>query len=238
MREWIRKFESTGNLPLPRRAVPRAKARPDDRRGGRRFGTDPAEPVRTKVRRHVAKIVTSDMPDLPLPGADASGPDVLRIGTSRPIYNNGSFGRVSGGAGLSRAVRDVLARERFDVVHVHCPLTPVLPYLAVHHARVPVVGTFHTHFNIISVDSLGGALRLVSRLYLRLRNRNPSGYSSSDDVYHLTIKVEHLWGPLARRLRENTPRAAMDSRMRRGCMVRVTRVDSGMSFRSLLGPHT
>jgi phosphatidylinositol alpha-mannosyltransferase len=95
---------------------------------------------------HVAKIITSEMPDLPEPSADAAGPDVLRIGTSRPIYNNGSFGRVSSGVGLSRAMRDVLARERFDVVHVHCPLTPVLPYLAVHHAQVPVVGTFHTHF--------------------------------------------------------------------------------------------
>jgi phosphatidylinositol alpha-mannosyltransferase len=101
-----------------------------------------------EVRRmgHVAKVVTSHMPDLPAPTGEAAGADVLRIGTSRPIYNNGSFGRVSSGRRLSRAMREVLARERFDVVHVHCPLTPVLPYLAVHHAEVPVVGTFHTHF--------------------------------------------------------------------------------------------
>jgi phosphatidylinositol alpha-mannosyltransferase len=95
---------------------------------------------------HVARIVTSDMPDLPPPEGEAAGPDVIRVGLSRPIYNNGSFGRVSSGRRLSAAVRDVLERERFDVVHVHCPLTPVLPFLAVHHARVPVVGTFHTHF--------------------------------------------------------------------------------------------
>jgi phosphatidylinositol alpha-mannosyltransferase len=95
---------------------------------------------------HVAKVLTSHMPDLPEPSPEASGPDVLRIATSRPIYNNGSFGRVSAGPALSQAVRDALARERFDVVHVHCPLTPVLPYLAIHHANVPVVGTFHTHF--------------------------------------------------------------------------------------------
>jgi phosphatidylinositol alpha-mannosyltransferase len=44
---------------------------------------------------HVAKIITSEMPDLPAPSAEASGPDVLRIGRSRPVYNNGSFGRVS-----------------------------------------------------------------------------------------------------------------------------------------------
>jgi phosphatidylinositol alpha-mannosyltransferase len=95
---------------------------------------------------HEVKIVTSRMPDLPPPRPDAAGPDVLRIATSRPIYNNGSFGRVSSGPSLANTVRDVLRDERFDVVHVHCPLTPVLPYLAIHHARVPVVGTFHTNF--------------------------------------------------------------------------------------------
>jgi phosphatidylinositol alpha-mannosyltransferase len=94
---------------------------------------------------HRVKIVTSEMPDLPPPGPDESGPDVVRIGRSRPLYLNGGFGRVTGGLALSGAVRDLLARERFDLVHVHCPLTPVLPWLAIHHARVPVVGTFHTN---------------------------------------------------------------------------------------------
>jgi phosphatidylinositol alpha-mannosyltransferase len=51
--------------------------------------------------------------------------------------------RVTRGAGA--ALRDVLDRERFDVLHVHAPLTPVLPLLALHHATVPVVGTFHAH---------------------------------------------------------------------------------------------
>jgi phosphatidylinositol alpha-mannosyltransferase len=95
---------------------------------------------------HAVKIITSEMPDLPPPVGEAAGPDVLRIAKSRPLFNNGSFGRVSQGPRLARAMRDVLDRERFDVVHVHCPLTPVLPYLAIHHASCPVVGTFHTHF--------------------------------------------------------------------------------------------
>src|SRR5512132_3346826 len=95
---------------------------------------------------HSVKVITSRMPDLPAPTGDAAGPDVLRIATSRPVYNNGSFGRVSSGPGLSGAMRETLAAERFDVVHVHCPLTPVLPLVAVHHASCPVVGTFHTHF--------------------------------------------------------------------------------------------
>ena len=96
---------------------------------------------------HTVKVVTSHMPDLSPPAGEAAGPDVIRLAKSRPIFNNGSFGRVSSGFRLASAVRETLQRERFDVVHVHCPLTPVLPYLAIHHASCPVVGTFHTHFH-------------------------------------------------------------------------------------------
>lgn len=93
---------------------------------------------------HTVKIVTSAMPDLSRPREPSR--DVIRIGASVPVYLNGGFGRVTFGPGLSRAMRQVLSRERFDVVHVHAPLTPVLPLLAIHHATGPVVGTFHTHF--------------------------------------------------------------------------------------------
>jgi phosphatidylinositol alpha-mannosyltransferase len=95
---------------------------------------------------HVAKIITSHMPDLPPPEGEAAGADVLRVCSSRPIYNNGSFGRVSQGFGLGRTIRETLERERFDVVHVHSPLIPVLPHLAIHYARCPIVGTLHTHW--------------------------------------------------------------------------------------------
>jgi phosphatidylinositol alpha-mannosyltransferase len=95
---------------------------------------------------HSVKVLTSDMPDLPPPTGEAAGPDVHRLGSSHPMYENGSFGRVSTGFGLSRRVRRALERESFDVVHVQCPLTPVLPLLAAHHATCPVVGTFHSHF--------------------------------------------------------------------------------------------
>jgi len=36
-------------------------------------------------------------------------------------------------------------QERFDLVHVHEPLMPLVPWCAVLRARVPIVGTFHTH---------------------------------------------------------------------------------------------
>jgi phosphatidylinositol alpha-mannosyltransferase len=36
---------------------------------------------------------------------------------------------------------------RYDIIHVHSPLTPVLPVWAIDEAEVPVIGTFHTYFD-------------------------------------------------------------------------------------------
>ena len=43
------------------------------------------------------------------------------------------------------AVRAVFAAESFDVVHVHEPLMPLLPWAAVWAATAPIVATFHVH---------------------------------------------------------------------------------------------
>jgi phosphatidylinositol alpha-mannosyltransferase len=87
------------------------------------------------------KVVTGGAPS----GEASESDEVIRIGPSRTLLRDGGLARASGGLGAGAALRDVLARERFDVVHVHAPLTPVLPLLAVHHATGPVVGTFHAH---------------------------------------------------------------------------------------------
>jgi phosphatidyl-myo-inositol alpha-mannosyltransferase len=39
----------------------------------------------------------------------------------------------------------LLDRERFDVLHIHEPLMPLVPWCATWQATVPIVGTFHTH---------------------------------------------------------------------------------------------
>jgi phosphatidylinositol alpha-mannosyltransferase len=91
---------------------------------------------------HSVKVVTGEARGA---AGGEPGDDVIRVGTSRPLLRGGGLARASGGMGVGAALRDVLARERFDVVHVHAPLTPVLPLLALHHATGPVVGTFHAH---------------------------------------------------------------------------------------------
>ena len=92
-------------------------------------------------RGHHVDIITSH-----IPGAEPQ-PHVIRLGRSQPVYANGSQARVTVGLGLRRQLRALLRRGRYDIVHVHSPLTPVLPLLAIEEADAPVVGTFHTYFD-------------------------------------------------------------------------------------------
>ena len=92
-------------------------------------------------RGHHVDVITSH-----IPGAEHQ-PHVIRIGRSQPVYCNGSQARITVGLGLRRQMRKVLRLGRYDIVHVHSPLTPVLPLLAIEEAECPVVGTFHTYFD-------------------------------------------------------------------------------------------
>ena len=92
-------------------------------------------------RGHHVDIITSN-----LPGAEPQ-PNVIRLGRSQPVYANGSQARVTVGLGLRRRMRKLLQRGRYDIVHVHSPLTPNLPLLAIEESDAPVVGTFHTYFD-------------------------------------------------------------------------------------------
>ena len=74
-------------------------------------------------------------------------PHIIRVGHSQPVYANGSQARVSLGIGLSRRLRKIFSEGKYDIVHIHSPLSPVLPLLAIEAADCPVVGTFHTYFD-------------------------------------------------------------------------------------------
>ena len=72
---------------------------------------------------------------------------VIRIGVSIPVLSGGSIARSSSGRDLSIRMREVLRAERFDVVHVHSPLMPTLPLLALRCSEAVNVGTFHSAFD-------------------------------------------------------------------------------------------
>ncbi len=82
----------------------------------------------------------------PGPPLAEDGPEVVRVGRRVPIPWKGASAGVTLGSGLLRRLRALLMPGRFDVVHVHEPLTPLLPAAAVWLAfgnGVPVAATFH-----------------------------------------------------------------------------------------------
>ncbi|HEY7296009.1 MAG TPA: glycosyltransferase family 4 protein [Dehalococcoidia bacterium] len=70
-------------------------------------------------------------------------PGTIVIGKPRSIPASGSVARIALNLRLSGRVKEVLAAERFDVVHVHEPLMPVLPIQFLRHSETVNVGTFH-----------------------------------------------------------------------------------------------
>jgi phosphatidylinositol alpha-mannosyltransferase len=71
---------------------------------------------------------------------------IYKLGWAAPLRVNGSVARVSVAPDVNGHIRELLQRERFDVLHLHEPLASVLPLTILHHARLTGainVGTFH-----------------------------------------------------------------------------------------------
>jgi phosphatidylinositol alpha-mannosyltransferase len=70
-------------------------------------------------------------------------PHVIPVGRSVIVPANGALPNLVISPSAVFRMRRVLERERFDVVHVHEPMVPVLAVAALIFARAPLVGTFH-----------------------------------------------------------------------------------------------
>ena len=88
---------------------------------------------------------------------------VVPAGRAVPLRYNGSVARVSFGPISAARVRRWLSAGRFDVLHVHEPMSPSLSLLACLAARGPVVATFHfaTGGRSKALVAAQGALQLV-----------------------------------------------------------------------------
>lgn len=76
---------------------------------------------------------------------DIDEPDFYRIGGVVPVRVNDSVARITLSFNLSRRVQEILAAERFDVLHVHEPFMPALPLTVLRLSRTANVGTFHAY---------------------------------------------------------------------------------------------
>jgi phosphatidylinositol alpha-mannosyltransferase len=67
------------------------------------------------------------------------------IGRTITIPGNGSKMRLTFDVTLYADVKQIMKREKFDVVHLHEPLMPVLSYMVLLNSRAVNVGTFHAY---------------------------------------------------------------------------------------------
>jgi phosphatidylinositol alpha-mannosyltransferase len=76
---------------------------------------------------------------------DLPPPDVIPVGRSVIVPANGTLPNIVLSPRTVFRVRRALARERFDVLHVHEPMTPAISVAAMALAKVPLVATFHAN---------------------------------------------------------------------------------------------
>jgi phosphatidyl-myo-inositol alpha-mannosyltransferase len=74
--------------------------------------------------------------------------DVIPVGRSVIVPANGALPNIVLSPAAVRRVKRTLKQERFDVVHLHEPMTPVICTSALAWAECPVVATFHAHGNL------------------------------------------------------------------------------------------
>ncbi|MET0695116.1 MAG: glycosyltransferase family 4 protein, partial [Propionibacteriaceae bacterium] len=123
------------------------------------------------VQNHVRGLATylraqGHDPHILAPGdylPDDTDPPIDRFtsaGAALPVRYNGSVARVNFGPLSAARVGRWLRHGRFDLVHIHEPVTPSISMLALWAADVPVVATFHTATpRSRSMQLAGGALR-------------------------------------------------------------------------------
>jgi phosphatidylinositol alpha-mannosyltransferase len=84
---------------------------------------------------------------------------------------NGAVSNVTVGCDTAMSVRHELRRGRYDVLHVHEPNAGVAPWLAIEHAPIPVVGTFHSYATKpvpMAIANLVGQRRMLNKLKVRI----------------------------------------------------------------------
>jgi phosphatidylinositol alpha-mannosyltransferase len=95
-----------------------------------------------RARGHSVRILT------PATGPRARRPEygIYKIGWAAPLRVNGSIARVAIAPDLNGHIRNLLLRERFDILHLQEPLASVLSLTILHQSRLigaVNVGTFH-----------------------------------------------------------------------------------------------
>ena len=101
-----------------------------------------------------------------------------------PVPYNGSVARVNFGPLSAARVRRWLRNGRFDLIHIHEPITPSISLLALLAAEQPVVATFHT------ATPRSRSMRLASEVLGAAIEKIDAGVAVSESARN--VVVQHL----------------------------------------------
>lgn len=105
---------------------------------------------------------------------------VIHIGWTTPTFFNGSCGRATTGFNLTKKMKEVFRREKFDILHLHSPVFPTLPAIANMQADAPLIATYHTCTDNLILYKLGGYK--IRALMDRIAGHVAVSQSCADDV--------------------------------------------------------
>ncbi len=69
----------------------------------------------------------------------------IAVGRPFPVPASGSIARITLSPRSPFQVKKILQREKFDIIHLHEPLTPILPLTVLRLSNTATVGTFHAY---------------------------------------------------------------------------------------------
>ncbi len=176
-----------------------------------------------RARGHDVAVITGHYSERESRGLTENGYPVHRIGRNLAVPYNGAENNLTIGIGLRRKLEELFERERFDLLHLHCPLSPFLPLLALKIARQPVVGTFHS---TVTSDL---AFRLFRRTLLPSYRRLDRILAVSEEARACVLR--HFPGPV-----DILPNGVNLDRFRPG-LRRLERFDDGTPNILFVGRH-
>lgn len=113
-------------------------------------------------------------------GDDPIGSQLIPMGPTVPLSAGGSCARVALDPRLYPKVRNLMRLHRFDIVHLHEPLAPILPWMVLQHSQAVNVGTFHAFSEKQRLYRL--SRRAVARWQRRLHGRIAVSAAARDFV--------------------------------------------------------
>ncbi|HEX8940122.1 MAG TPA: glycosyltransferase family 4 protein [Candidatus Limnocylindrales bacterium] len=117
-----------------------------------------------RLRGHDVRIITSSH------GLQrASEGDVIRLGKGFSVPTNGSVGTLTVSPRYLGQVRDVLDRERFDLLHFHEPFVPFLSLVVLRESESVNIATFHAYAGFSPAYEFGS--RVLGHYAGRLHGR-------------------------------------------------------------------